>query len=122
MARSSDRYIEHLLRRAGFGARPDELDFYGGLSISDAVDAVVNYEQFPDTVDANIGKSGYVGITTRGAFAPASNIIDSRQRWLFRMIHTNRPLQEKMTLFWHNHFATAFTKIAGTTNAAEGAR
>jgi uncharacterized protein (DUF1800 family) len=122
MARSSDRYIEHLLRRAGFGARPDELDFYGGLSVSDAVDAVVNYEQFPDTVDAHIGTSGYVGITTRGAFAPSSNITDSRQRWLFRMIHTNRPLQEKMTLFWHNHFATAFTKIAGTTNAAEGAR
>jgi len=122
MARSSDRYIEHLLRRAGFGARPDELDFYGGLSISDAVDAVVNYEQFPDTVDANIGKSGYVGITTRGAFAPQSNITDSRQRWLFRMIHTNRPLQEKMTLFWHNHFATAYTKVAGTTNATEGAR
>jgi uncharacterized protein (DUF1800 family) len=122
MARSSDRYIEHLLRRAGFGARPDELDFYGGLSISDAVEAIVNYEQFPDTVDANIGKSGYVGITARGAFAPQSNITDARQRWLFRMIHTNRPLQEKMTLFWHNHFATAFTKIAGATNAAEGAR
>src|SRR5262245_30914046 len=122
MARSSDRYIEHLLRRAGFGARPDELDFYGGLTISDAVDAVVNFDQFPDTVDANIGKSGYVGITTRGAFAPQSNITDARQRWLFRMVHTNRPLQEKMTLFWHNHFATGFAKIAGTVNATEAAR
>ena len=34
MARSSDRYIEHLLRRAGFGARPDELDFYGGRTLN----------------------------------------------------------------------------------------
>src|SRR5262245_8940150 len=122
MARGSDQYIEHLLRRAGFGARPDELDFYGGLSISDAVEAVVNFERVPDDVDANIGRSGFVGITTRGAFAPQSNIVDSRQRWLFRMIHTNRPLQEKMTLFWHNHFATGYSKIAGMVNAAEGAR
>jgi uncharacterized protein (DUF1800 family) len=122
MARSSDRYIEHLLRRAGFGARPDELDFYGGLTISDAVDAVVNFDRIPDTVDANIGKPGYVGITTRGTFAPQSNITDARQRWLFRMLHTNRPLQEKMMLFWHNHFATGFSKIAGAVNATEAAR
>ncbi len=122
MARTSDRYIEHLLRRAGFGARPDELDYYSGVSISDAVDALINFERVADDVDANIGRSGYVGVTTRGAFAPQSNIIDSRQRWLFRMLHTNRPLQEKMTLFWHNHFATAYTKVAGTLGAAEGAR
>ena len=122
MARSSDALIEHLLRRAGFGARPDELDFYGGLSISDAVEALVTFERIPDTVDDNIGKSGFVNVTTRGAFAPQSNITDSRQRWLFRMVHSNRPLQEKMTLFWHNHFATGYTKIAGIAGATEGAR
>ena len=38
---------------------------------------------------------------------------DARQRWLFRMLHSNRPLQEKMTLFWHNYFATGYTKLAG---------
>ena len=38
------------------------------------------------------------------------------------MVHSERPLQEKMTLFWHNHFATGYTKIAGTLGAAEGAR
>lgn len=31
--------------------------------------------------------------------------------WLRRMIHTNRPLQEKMTLFWHGHFATSAEKV-----------
>ena len=36
------------------------------------------------------------------------------------MVHSDRPLQEKMTLFWHNHFATAYTKVAGTLGAAEG--
>src|SRR5262249_30095961 len=49
-----------------------------------------------------------------------TNITDARQRWLFRMVHTNRPLQEKMTLFWHNHFATAYSKISGSTSAADG--
>jgi uncharacterized protein (DUF1800 family) len=38
------------------------------------------------------------------------------------MVHTNRPLQEKMALFWHNHFATGYTKIAGLIGTTEGAR
>ena len=122
MARSRDRRIEHLLRRAGFGARPDELDTYREMSISQAVDSLVNYQRVPDDVDSFIAKPGYVNTTIRGQFAPQSNIVDARQRWLFRMVHSNRPLQEKMTLFWHNHFATAYSKIAGTFGATEGAR
>src|SRR2546429_9433542 len=122
MARSLDPQIEHLLRRAGFGARPDELDFYGGTSVSNAVDLLVNYDQVPDDVDEKIGKPGSIGITTRGQFSPNSNITDARQRWLFRMVHTNRPLQEKMTLFWHNHFATGYNKLAGALGAAEATR
>src|SRR5262245_58278550 len=74
VAVDSNRYIEHLLRRAGFGARPDELDFYSGLSISEAVQALVHYERVPDTVDTFIGKPGYAGITPRGPFTPRSNI------------------------------------------------
>ena len=113
---------EHLLRRAGFGARPDELDTYRQLSFTGAVDRLVNYERITDEVDSKIFQPGYAGVTTRGEFLPASNIVDARQRWLFRMIHTDRPLQEKMTLFWHNHFATGYTKVAGTLGATEGAR
>ena len=59
-----------------------------------------------------IGRPGYVGVTARsgdGSCRP-TNILDARQRWLFRMVHTERPLQEKMALFWHNHFATAYTQ------------
>ena len=122
MARTPDRQIEHLLRRAGFGARPDELDMYGQMSIPDAVDMLVNFEGVDDAVDTFIGKAGYVNVTTRGQFLPQGNITDARQRWLFRMVHGDRPLQEKMTLFWHNHFATGYTKVAGTLGAAEGAR
>src|SRR5436309_692926 len=123
MARSVDPQIEHLLRRAGFGARPDELDAYGGMSVSQAVDVLVNYDRFADDVDENVGKPGFALVSApRGPFSPNSNITDARQRWLFRMLHTNRPLQEKMTLFWHNHFATGYTKIAGALAAPEAAR
>src|SRR2546430_12569804 len=122
MPRTPDRQIEHLLRRAGFGARPDELDMYGQMSIPDAVDMLVNFESVGDQVDSFIGKAGYVNVTTRGQFLPQGNITDARQRWLFRLVHSDRPLQEKMALFWHNHFATGYTKIAGTFGAIEGTR
>lgn len=123
MARgSTNRQIEHLLRRAGFGARPDELAFYGEMSIVQAVDELVNYDTSVDDVDTFIGKPGYIGTTTRGVFSPQANITDARQRWLFRMVHSDHPLQEKMALFWHNHFATGYAKIAGTFGAAEAAR
>jgi uncharacterized protein (DUF1800 family) len=43
--------------------------------------------------------------------APNTNIEDARLRWLFRMLHSPRPLQERMTLFWHGFFATGYTKV-----------
>src|SRR3989441_10014557 len=122
MAPTSERQLEHLLRRAGFGARTDELDLYGQMSVDEIVDSLVEFQFLTDDVDSKIGKPGHVGTTTRGIFSPNSNITDARQRWLFRMVHSNRPLQEKMTLFWHNHFATGYNKIAGTFGATEGAR
>jgi uncharacterized protein (DUF1800 family) len=117
-----DPKIEHLLRRTGFGARQDELDLFRAESFNGALIRLLEYERIPDDVDSHIGAAGYAGITTRGPFAPNSVITDARQRWLFRLVHTNRPLQEKMALFWHNHFATAYSKIAGIVGAAEATR
>jgi uncharacterized protein (DUF1800 family) len=122
MAIPADRRIEHLLRRAGFGARPDELSYYGEMSVPQAVETLLNYDLVPDAVDGFMGQEGFVNTTITGPFVPQSNINHARQRWLFRMVHTDRPLQEKMTLFWHNHFATGYTKIAGTLGAAEATR
>jgi uncharacterized protein (DUF1800 family) len=120
--RHGEHVIEHLLRRAGFGASDDEIEDYLELGFGGTVRRLLDYEAVPDDVDALIGKSGYAAVTARGEFLPRTVINDSRQRWLFRMIHSRRPLQEKMTLFWHNHFATAYTKIAGAYGAEEGAR
>jgi uncharacterized protein (DUF1800 family) len=117
-----DRLLGHLLRRAGFGAGSAELAAYSRLSYSQAVDRLVNYEQIPDTVDSNIGKPGFVGTTSRGAFSPNTVADDARQRWLFRMVHSDRPLQEKMTLFWHNYFATGLSKVTGQVKNPNGTR
>ncbi len=126
MTGQREQDIEHLFRRAGFGASEEDIAQFtrlGFAGFTAAVASLLDYQSIPDDVDSFIGRPGYVGITTRGgAFTPAANIADARQRWLFRMVHSRRPLEEKMTLFWHNHFATAFSKISGDAGAIEAAR
>ncbi len=39
------------------------------------------------------------------------NVVELRGWWLNRMAHGPRPLQEKLTLFWHGHFATSVQKV-----------
>ncbi len=118
--RQGEDLIEHLLRRAGFGATPSEIEFYSELGYGGAVNVLVDYDDVTDDVDSYIGKAGYA--LTSGGFLPNRNIAHARQRWLFRMVHSQRPLQEKMTLFWHNHFATAVSKIQGAYGSEEGTR
>src|SRR5438552_3154133 len=88
----ADRLIEHLLRRAGFGGNSTELTAYSQLSYTQAVDRLVNYTDIPDTVDSRIGQSGYVNTTSRGQFSPNTVADDARQRLLFRMVHSDRPI------------------------------
>ena len=38
------------------------------------------------------------------------------------MVHSRRPLQEKMALFWHNHFATAYSKVNGTVGSVHATK
>ena len=124
MRSGREQEIDHLYRRAGFGASQEEVEAYTSLSFASyaaSVARLLNYADIPDDVDSLIGRPGYVGVTGRSGsgFQPANNILDARQRWLFRMVHTKRPLQEKMALFWHNHFATAYSKIAGEIGDGE---
>jgi uncharacterized protein (DUF1800 family) len=114
--------LSHLLRRAGFGASSDDLAVFGLLSFGQAVDRLVDYDQLPDDVDSKIGQPGYVGTTSPNAFSPNTVVNDARQRWLFRMLHSQRPLQEKMSLFWHNYFATGYTKISGVVQGVNATR
>jgi uncharacterized protein (DUF1800 family) len=115
--------IEHLVRRAGFGGSPEELADYGEMGYAAAVEALINFTPTgADFVDNSIRTPGFVGVTSTRAFEPQTNITDARQRWLFRMVHSPAPLQEKLALFWHNHFATGYNKINSVVGAADAAR
>src|SRR5258706_16266084 len=114
--------IDHLLRRAGFGASPTDAETFRAMSTDAAVDYLVDYEGRPDDVDGRIGRLDLARVNTTNAFTPDIDIEDARQRWLFRMIHSRRPLQEKMTLFWHNHFATAYSKLNADSGSLQAAK
>ena len=121
---ASDPRVQHLLRRAGFGASAAEAATFSERGFNAALNELIEYQRAPDAVDTLIGQAGYAAVTpsagTMEPFSPAKSINDARQRWLFRMVHTRRPLQEKMALFWHQHFATAYSKIANAVGG-EGA-
>jgi uncharacterized protein (DUF1800 family) len=114
--------IDHLLRRAGFGVSTEDADTFARMSTSAAVAHLVDYEGRPDDVDARMGRPDHAKVTSKDLFAPDIDIDDARQRWLFRMIHSRRPLQEKMAMFWHNHFATAFSKLTGDSGNLQAAK
>lgn len=116
--------LEHILRRMGFGASPAELAAWANVPIDSVIDRLLNYESLSTDHDSKIGQPEYVGITTQSGqpFSPNTLINDARQRWLFRMIHSERPLEEKMALFWHNHFATAYSKLAGAVGQERATR
>lgn len=116
--------IEHLLRRAGFGGSETELTDLGEMGYAAAVESLVNFSPTgADHIDDSLRTAGYIGVTANNrAFEPQTNITDTRQRWLFRMVHTPSPLQEKLALFWHNHFATGYNKINSVVGPADAAR
>jgi uncharacterized protein (DUF1800 family) len=98
------KQISHLLRRAGFGGSPDEIDAHLALGFEGAVDRLIEFERVPnDELEARVSAMETQLDVTR---LPALQNI-----WLSRMLFTARPLEERMTLFWHNHFATANSKV-----------
>ena len=99
----------HLLRRMGFGGSPDEIDDLVSRGREAAVDFLINYNQIDNrALDTLIQQSfNFSDPNDPSTFNGAE-----LQRWWFtRMVHTRRPFEEKLTLFWHNHFATAISKV-----------
>ncbi|NQW03381.1 MAG: DUF1800 domain-containing protein [Acidobacteria bacterium] len=122
MQTSQWQLLEHLIRRAGFGATPEERNSFEELTYRQAVASLLNFGPTSRDIDARIGTPGYLGFTSRNGFTPNTVIADARQRWIFRMVHSPAPLREKMALLWHHHFATAYSKLAGSFGAVEGTR
>ena len=117
-----DPEIDHVLRRAAFGAGASDVDTFSRMSADAAVNYLVDYEGRPDDVDQRIGRPDHAQVSTKDLFSPDVDINDARQRWLFRLVHTRRPLQEKMAIFWHNHFATAYSKLNVDSGAMQAAK
>ncbi|HEX7780151.1 MAG TPA: DUF1800 domain-containing protein [Vicinamibacterales bacterium] len=115
-------FVEHLLRRAGFGASEDDREQFSRYTYPIAVSVLTNYKPDEADVDRFIGDPTYVRVSPGRAFSPNFNVNDARLRWLFRMVHSPAPLQEKMALLWHHHFATAHSKISGLIGATDATR
>ena len=108
----------HLVRRMGFGGTPDEINNLASMGREGAVDYLVNYNSIDDsalTALAGDGKSATVASDSFNFSDPNNNTNfndnEIKRWWMTRMVLTKRQFQEKMTLFWHNHFATALSKV-----------
>jgi uncharacterized protein (DUF1800 family) len=96
------RRVAHLLRRAGFGAGPAELDDQVALGYDGAVERLVECERLPDTL----------GPIVAGYDLDGEVRMPNLQRaWLEQMIATPRPLQEKMVLFFHGLLTSGAPKV-----------
>jgi len=119
----------HLLNRAGFGGSPAEIEQLLKLGPEKAVAHLVDFEKQTDpTPDPDWAKYDPDRATRFQAMRQASeeerrmkqredqrlqreHITELRGWWLQRMAKGPRPLQEKMVLFWHGHFATSTEKV-----------
>ncbi len=104
------KWAGHLLRRAAFGfpAKRAGEDAWEGLRrvVRQGLDATLvelfqpagaEFSELLDTIGQQM--------------ALADDADNLRGWWLYRMLHTPQPLAERMTLFWHNHFATSVVKV-----------
>lgn len=101
-SKSQSALIPHLLRRAGFGTTPDELAYYQSIGYDKAVDELLK----PDKVD-----NDKLEDLIKAQNFDFTRLEDLKRWWLYRMCFTKRPLEEKLTLFWHGHFATSNKKV-----------
>ena len=92
----------HLMRRAGFGATREELETLAERDYEGLVEDLVNPERFP-TVDEDVLERYYGWLEGVQGKVWAGV-------WIYRMVNSQRPLEEKMALFWHHVFATGVSK------------
>lgn len=112
----------HLLERAGFGGTPEEIRELVRLGPAGAVDWVMGAVSASD-----VPVPGWVEAWDRERRRPRDGLTEEQRRqrrtlgrgsmrdlqgwWLRRMGEGPCPLQEKLTLFWHSHFATSAEKV-----------
>jgi uncharacterized protein (DUF1800 family) len=101
--------VGHLYRRAGFGATWPELE----RGIADGPERAVNEILAGGPPDPDFDR---LVAETRSAVAAGNNGEAAAAWWLYRMLYGRHPLREKLTLFWHNHFATSNAKVQNASD------
>jgi len=105
--------VAHLHRRAGFAAPWPVLDRDLREGPGASLDRILNGE--PKAADGRAAAEfDDLADEMADQLAPGAALIRLQAIWLYRMIFTGHPLRERMTLFWHNHFATSQTKVQNT--------
>ena len=98
------REATHLLWRTGFGASSDEIQ----QVTQDGLDKTLDRLLSPPQESAEFTKADAL---LRQAAFDSGSIADLKTWWLHRMVASANPLIEKLTLLWHNHFATSNAKV-----------
>jgi uncharacterized protein (DUF1800 family) len=124
MAGQSDGWITtaRVLRRAGFGVTGQQVDAVAAQDWSRYVDAALAAD--PDADPGAVATPMPTLPTLRGPGKGASvadrkefnqqifgQMTELSQWWLRRMTAVQQPIHEKLTLLWHNHFATSAEKV-----------
>ncbi len=102
--------MAHLMRRAGFGSPRAELRERVAKGYEETVEELLEPEKYG--IPAN--DEMFLFRHFPNAILPGGQPWGGQASWLWQMINTARPLQEKMTLFWHMVFATGSSKIDNT--------
>jgi len=97
--------MSHLIRRAGFGAPREELEARAAKGYEETVEELLNpkAQEIADRTEM----MRYHPWTWRPGTLPGMGAAE----WLHDMVNTENPLEEKMTLFWHQVFATGVSKV-----------
>ncbi len=120
--RLSPDQARHLLLRTGFAPNQSEVDAWVGQDAAKAVAQLVGSARLARTLHPAPGfvdqppPVPYRLLTTveerqaqrREQMAQG---LEMKRWWVREMIDSRAPLQERMTLFWHNHFATSQQKV-----------
>ena len=105
MAKDELALMAHLMRRAGFGATRDELERLLAVGYEETVEQLLHPDGQAPVDEYELLR--YQPWTWK----PGTMSNPGPTSWLYHMITTRRPLQEKMTLFWHQVFATGVSKV-----------
>ena len=98
------KWAGHLFRRAGFGASHRDLTAAVEKGLPATLARIVEGEEGAKDRERLL-------LSVGDKMVSDDKPEELRGWWVYSMIHTAHPLREKMTLFWHNHFATSNAKV-----------